>query len=63
MCIRDRYGDLDISVIDQVPANRLPIKNCVVDTSYRGRAYKFIAGEVEKGRQAYVCLLYTSRCV
>ena len=48
------YGDLDISVIDQVPANRLPIKNCVVDTSYRGRAYKFIAGEVEKGRQAYV---------
>lgn len=30
------YGDLDISVIDQVPANRLPIKNCVVDTSYRG---------------------------
>lgn len=48
------YGDLDISVIDKVPANRLPIKNCVVDTSYRGRAYKFIAGEVEKGRQAYV---------
>ena len=48
------YGDLDISVIDQVPANRLPIKDCVVDTSYRGRAYKFIAGEVEKGRQAYV---------
>lgn len=48
------YGDLDISVINQVPANRLPIKNCVVDTSYRGRAYKFIAGEVEKGRQAYV---------
>ena len=48
------YGDLEISVIDQVPANRLPIKNCVVDTSYRGRAYKFIAGEVEKGRQAYV---------
>lgn len=48
------YGDLDISVIDQVPADRLPIKNCVVDTSYRSRAYKFIAGEVEKGRQAYV---------
>ena len=48
------YGDLDISVIDQVPANRLPIKNCVVDTSYRSRAYRFIAGEVEKGRQAYV---------
>lgn len=29
------YGDLDISVIDQVPARRLPIKNCVVDTGFR----------------------------
>lgn len=48
------YGDLDISVIDELPANRLPIKNCVVDPSYRARAYKFIGDEVEKGRQAYV---------
>lgn len=48
------YGDLDISVIDELPSNRLPIKNCVVDTGYRERAYRFIAGEVAKGRQAYV---------
>ena len=48
------YGDLDISVIDELPADRLPIKNCVVDTGYRERAYRFIRGEVEKGRQAYV---------
>lgn len=48
------YGDLDISVIDQMPANRLPIKNCVVDTGYRERAYQFIAKEVAAGRQAYV---------
>ena len=48
------YGDLDISVIDELPANRLPIKNCVVDTSYRKRAYKFIADETARGRQAYV---------
>ncbi|MFV0343231.1 MAG: ATP-dependent DNA helicase RecG [Anaerocolumna sp.] len=48
------YGDLDISVLDELPANRLPIKNCVVDTSYRQTAYKFITGEVSKGRQAYI---------
>ena len=48
------YGDLDISIIDELPANRLPIKNCVVDTSYRNTAYSFIKGEVAAGRQAYV---------
>lgn len=48
------YGDLDISIIDEMPANRLPIKNCVVDTGYREKAYRFIAKEVSAGRQAYV---------
>ncbi|MCI8659989.1 MAG: ATP-dependent DNA helicase RecG [Lachnospiraceae bacterium] len=48
------YGDLDISIIDEMPANRLPIKNCVVDTGYRERAYQFIEREVTAGRQAYV---------
>ena len=48
------YGDLDLSVIDELPANRLPIKNCVVDTSYRPKAYRFITRQVELGRQAYV---------
>lgn len=48
------YGDLDISVIDELPVNRLPIKNCVVDTGYRKRAYNFIMKEVQNGRQAYV---------
>ncbi|MBR4085298.1 MAG: ATP-dependent DNA helicase RecG [Lachnospiraceae bacterium] len=48
------YGDLEISVIDELPANRLPIKNCVVNTSYRKKAYEFIEAEVRKGRQAYV---------
>lgn len=48
------YGDLDISVIDELPAERLPIKNCVVDKSYRPNAYKFIENQVHAGRQAYV---------
>ena len=48
------YGDLDISVIDQLPASRLPVKNCVVNTSYRKKAYDFIAKQVAEGRQAYV---------
>ena len=48
------YGDLDISVIAELPANRLSIKNCVVDKSYRPRAYRFIENEVKNGRQAYV---------
>lgn len=48
------YGDLHISVVDELPAERLPIKNCVVNTAWRPKAYQFIAGEVEKGHQAYV---------
>ena len=48
------YGDLHISVLDELPADRLPIKNCVVNTSYRNTAYKFIEKEVAQGRQVYV---------
>ncbi len=48
------YGDLDISIIDEKPAKRLPIKNCAVETSYRPKAYRFIRQQVEEGHQAYV---------
>ena len=48
------YGDLDISVIDELPARRLAVKNCIVGTDYRKRAYKFIEGQVREGHQAYV---------
>lgn len=48
------YGDLDISVIDELPKRRLPIKNCVVGTSYRPAAYTFIEKQVREGHQAYI---------
>ncbi|MCR5501507.1 MAG: ATP-dependent DNA helicase RecG [Lachnospiraceae bacterium] len=48
------YGDLDISVMDEKPAERLPIKNCVVGPSYRETAYRFLASEIDKKHQVYV---------
>ncbi|RGI42976.1 ATP-dependent DNA helicase RecG [Coprococcus sp. OM06-25] len=48
------YGDLDISVIDELPAGRIPIKNCVVDESYRKTALGFIMKEVSQGHQIYI---------
>ena len=48
------YGDLDISIMDELPAKRLPIKNCVVNISYRPKAWDFIIKQVKAGHQAYV---------
>lgn len=48
------YGDMDLSVIDERPANRLPIKNCVVNTDYRPNAYKFMKQQIDEGRQVYI---------
>ncbi len=48
------YGDLDISVLDELPASRLPVKNCVVNTDYREAAYRFIEKEAGNGHQIYV---------
>ena len=48
------YGDLDVSVIDQLPADRKSVKNCVVDPSWHPKAYAFIEKEIRAGRQAYV---------
>lgn len=48
------YGDLDLSVIDELPKDRLPVKNCVVDTGYRETAYRFMKNQVAEGRQCYV---------
>lgn len=48
------YGDLDISIIDELPSNRKPIANCVVGTDYRYNAYKFMEQQISQGRQVYV---------
>ena len=48
------YGDLQISVLDEMPSQRLRIKNCVVDASYRKTAYAFMKKEIQAGRQVYI---------
>ena len=48
------YGDLDISVIDELPRGRQPIKTYSVDFSYRDRLYKFLRKTVDEGHQAYI---------
>lgn len=48
------YGDLDISILDEMPKGRLPIRTYAVDTSYRERLYKFILKYVNNGFQAYI---------
>lgn len=48
------YGDLDLSVVDELPPGRTPIKTYAVAASLRERAYRFIRREAESGHQAYV---------
>ena len=48
------YGDLDVSVIDELPPGRKPIKTLHQYESHRAEVYEFIKREIDKGRQAYV---------
>lgn len=48
------YGDLQISLLKEKPGDRLPVKNCALPSAEREKAWRFIAKEVRKGRQAYV---------
>lgn len=48
------YADMDICVLNELPAGRLPVKNAVVDPSYRPKAWNFIRNQISEGRQAYI---------
>lgn len=48
------YGDLDISIIDELPPGRKPIDTSAVDSRYHERIYAFLQKEVAQGRQVYV---------
>ena len=48
------YGDLDISVIDELPAGRKRIRNAIVSRADRPKINRFLLGKIQEGRQAYV---------
>jgi ATP-dependent DNA helicase RecG len=48
------YGDLDVSVIDEMPPGRMPVETKVFPESARERVYRIVEEEVRKGRQAFV---------
>jgi ATP-dependent DNA helicase RecG len=48
------YGDLDISILDELPPGRQEIRTDVVDSSYHERLYKFVRDAVDRGEQAYI---------
>ncbi len=48
------YGDLELSVIDEMPKDRIPIKTYLISTEKQKRAYNFIKNHIDSGRQAYI---------
>lgn len=48
------YGDLDISILDELPSGRIPIKTSHISSSERERAYDYIKRAIDIGRQAYI---------
>lgn len=48
------YGDLDVSVINEMPRGRLPVMTYAVDTSFRKRVYAFIRKHIFAGKQAFI---------
>ncbi len=48
------YGDLDLAVLDEMPPGRQPVETRVLQPVERSRAYSFIQGQLDKGRQAFI---------
>ena len=48
------YGDMDISLLDEMPPGRTPVKTYSVDTGYEERLYRFMRSQVEQGHQVYI---------
>lgn len=48
------YGDLDMSIIDELPPGRKKVETYAVSGALRERAYKFVVNEIKKGHQAYI---------
>ena len=48
------YGDLDVSIIDEMPANRRPIRTALRTEQQKARVYEFVRNEIQNGRQAYI---------
>jgi len=48
------YGDLDVSVIRERPPGRVPVKTIVKPDTRRAEVYRFVRGQLERGRQVYV---------
>ncbi len=48
------YGDLQLSIIDELPPGRKPVKTYAVNFDYESRVWRFVEKEVQKGRQAYI---------
>lgn len=48
------YGDLELSIMDELPANRLPVKNAVLNEGHRQAANAFLLNQLRLGRQCYI---------